>query len=162
VRLLRRAALGLGLALAAGLLLWFGGLGPRAFLPGGWLWGELREPPADWSFTDRVAEIQLQTQVAGFLPWSVTTWVLSHQGRLFVAASDCDRVWTNRVKRDPRVRLRIEGVVYELEAFLETDRALGEALAPMVLAKYFGIGVESARFAAPEPRGCVFRLEPRS
>lgn len=139
----------------------FGGLGPLAMVPGGWLWGEVREPPADWSFTDAIGEIQVQTHV-GPLPWSVTTWVLSDRGELFIAASECERVWTHRVMADPEVRLRIDGVVYEMQARLVTDRAVGARLAPVVLHKYMGIAADSAQFIPGETRGCVFRVEPRA
>ena len=63
---------------AAALLAWFGGLGPWGPFPGGVLWGEVaREPVADWSFVDAVAEVQVETRF-GPLPWSVTTWALTH------------------------------------------------------------------------------------
>jgi hypothetical protein len=152
------AALAIALLGAAAL---FGGLGPLAMVPGGVLWGELRAPRSDWSFTDAVREIQVQTHV-GPLPWSVTTWVLSEGGELFVAASDCDRVWTRRVTADPEVRIRIDGAIYELRARRENDPAVGARIAPVVLHKYLGIASDSARFVAGESRGCVFRLEPRS
>ena len=151
------AVVALGLLGAVAL---FGGLGPLAMLPGGVLWGGVREPPADWSFTDAIGEIQVQTHV-GPLPWSVTTWVLSDGGELFVAASECDRVWTHRVMEDPEIRLRIGGVVYEMHARRETDRAVGARLAPVVLHKYLGIAADSARFIEGETKGCVFRVEPR-
>jgi hypothetical protein len=164
VRVLRWAlrgllALGLLALLAAAAL--FGGAGPLAFVPGGHLWGPLREPAQDWSFTDAIAEIQVQTH-AGPLPWSVTTWVMSDQGKLFLGASECDRVWTHRVMDDPEIRLRIDGVVYEMQAHVTNDPALAERLAPVILSKYFGISADSARWIEGETTGCLFRVEPRS
>jgi hypothetical protein len=164
VRLLRWAARGaallLGLA-ALALVALFGGAGPLAFVPGGHLWGELREPAADWSFTDAIAEIQVQTHV-GPLPWSVTTWVMSDQGRLYLGASECDRVWTHRVMDDPEIRLRIDGVVYEMQAHATRDPALAARLAPVILSKYFGISADSARWVEGENTGCLFTVEPRA
>ena len=160
VRWLVRSVLAVLTLALLGAVALFGGLGPRAFVPGGVLWGEVREPPADWSFTDAIGEIQVQTHV-GPLPWSVTTWVLSEGGELFIAASECDRVWTHRVMEDPEIRLRIGGVVYEMRAHRETDRAVGARLAPVVLHKYLGIAADSARFIEGETKGCVFRVEPR-
>jgi hypothetical protein len=148
------------LALLAGTVL-FGGLGPLAMLPGGVLWGERREPPSDWSFTDAIGEIQVQTHV-GPLPWSVTTWVLADGDELFLAASECDRVWTHRVLADPEIRVRIAGVVYELRARPERDPAVAARLAPIVLHKYFGIAADSATWIPEETTGCVFRVEPRA
>jgi hypothetical protein len=162
MRILGRLLLVLLGALGLAAVVWFGGLGPRAFVPGGVLWGETREPPADWSFTDRIGEIQVQTRIAGVLPWSVTTWVLADdEEHLFIAASDCDRVWTNRVKRDPDVRLRIDGVLYDLRAVPETDRAVAARLAPVVLAKYFGIHADTASWIPERNAGCIFRVGPR-
>jgi hypothetical protein len=161
VHWLLRIALGLlGLAVLAVLLL-FGGVGPIAFLPGGHLWGEVAEPRDDWSFTDAIGEIQLQTHV-GPLPWSVTTWVLADDaGDLYVAAGDCDRVWTHRVLADPEIRLRIDGVVYEMHAMPEASREVGATIAPVVLAKYMGIAAETANWIPGATNGCVFRVEPR-
>jgi hypothetical protein len=139
----------------------FGGVGPIAIVPGGALWGETREAAADWSFTDRIKEIQVQTHVAS-LPWTVTTWVLSSEGELFLAAGNCDRIWTHRVMDDPEIRLRIDGIVYEMQARQVSDEATGARLAPVVLAKYFGIAVDSANWIAEENEGCLFRVEPRT
>ncbi len=161
MRWLTRAGLAVLLLAGLGAVSLFGGVGPIAALPGGVLWGEVREPPADWSFTDAIAEIQVQTHV-GPLPWSVTTWVLADQGELFIAASECDRVWTHRVMADPEIRLRIDGVVYEMRARPETDRAVGARLAPIVLHKYFGIAADSASWIQGATNGCAFRVEPRT
>lgn len=161
MRWILRAAFCLVLVLAVAFAALFGGMGPITFLPGGVLWGETHEPPADWSFTDRIPEIQVQTHV-GPLPWSVTTWVMSVDGNLFIAANDCDRVWTHRVMEDPNLRLRIDGVIYEMQAHIESDRAVGARVAPVVLAKYMGIGVDSASWVPGEQNGCVFRVEPRT
>lgn len=160
MRWVLRAILGLVVMLVLGLAALFGGVGPIAFLPGGALWGEVREPPDDWSFTDRIAEIQVQTHV-GPLPWSVTTWVMSEGGDLFIAASNCDRIWTHRVIEDPEIRLRIDGVIYEMQARITQDRAIGGRVAPVVLAKYLGIGVDRANWIPGQQEGCVFRVEPR-
>ena len=153
-----------GLAVALpllGLVALCAGAGPLGPIPGGALWGPVREPAADWSFTDAIAEIEVQTHV-GPLPWTVTTWVMSSEGRLFLGASECDRVWTRRVMDDPQIRLRIDGVVYEMEAHVTTDRALGAKLAPVLLHKYMGIAVDSANWIEGASDGCVFRVEPRA
>ncbi len=156
-----RGLFGLLLLPVLGFIVLFGGVGPIGPVPGGVLWGETREPEGDWSFTDSIKEIQVQTHV-GVLPWSVTTWVLSSEGELFLAAGYCERIWTNRVKQDPDIKVRIAGKVYEMQARQETDRTLGARLAPVVLAKYMGIAVDTANWVEGEQTGCVFRVEPRS
>jgi hypothetical protein len=160
VRWLVRSVLAVLTLALLGAVALFGGLGPLAMVPGGVLWGEVREPPADWSFTDAIGEIQVQTHV-GPLPWSVTTWVLAEGGELFIAAGYCERVWTHRVMADPEIRLRIDGVVYEMLAHPVTDRDVGARIAPVVLHKYMGIAADSAQFIQGRTQGCVFRVEPR-
>jgi hypothetical protein len=161
MRWLARGAIAVPVLAVLGGAALFGGVGPIAAIPGGALWGERREPARDWSFTDAIAEIQVQTHV-GPLPWAVTTWVLSSDGELFIAAGECDRVWTHRVMADPEIRLRIDGVVYEMRVRRETDPQVSARLAPVVLHKYFGIAADSARWMPGATNGCVFRVEPRA
>ena len=155
---------GVGLLLLAALVVLgalFGGVGPIEYLPGGILWGPVQEPPDDWSFTDSVAQVELQTHV-GPLPWSVTTWLMADGADLFIGASECDRIWTDRVKEDPEIKVRIDGTVYELRARLVEDRAVTARVAPIVLHKYFGIEVDSANWIEGETSGCMFQVEPRT
>ena len=159
-RVLRAARWGVLLLGVLGVA-WCGGIGPYGALPGGWLWGEVKPPPSDWSFTDGIKEIQVETRLLG-LPYAVTTWVLSYRGDLFIAAGLCDRVWVNRVKARPEIRLRVGGAVYEMRAEVTTDREIGAGIAPVLLHKYFGIAVDAANFDRERTSGCVFRVEPRS
>jgi hypothetical protein len=157
----RFAAVPLGVAaLAAGT--WFGGLGPRGFIAGGWLWGEVvREPVRDWSFTDRIAEVQVQTRL-GPLPYSVTTWNLSAGDVLYIPSGDCSRRWVRQVLAHPDVRVRIDGRIHELRAAREDDLAAASRVAPVLLEKYLGIRDPEARFSGENPRSCLLRMEPRS
>ncbi len=155
---------GIGALLLVALVLFgalLGGLGPLEYLPGGVLWGPVREAPEDWSFTNAVAQVELQTHV-GPLPWAVTTWVMADGADLFIGASECERIWTHRVMEDPEVRVRIEGDVYELRARLVEDRAVTARIAPILLSKYLGITADSANWIEGRSTGCVFQLEPRS
>jgi hypothetical protein len=158
----------------AAFLVWFGGLGPWGPFPGGVPWGEparepAGEPVVDWSFVDRVAEVQVQTRL-GPLPWSVTTWVFSHQGRLYFAARNClGKRWVKNLLANPDVRVRIEGRIHALRAVRDEDPAVGEALLGQMLVKYLGLEAEDPRPLAHEPGtgetrayGCFFRTEPRS
>lgn len=174
MRRLARALVWLGgglLALvAAGLLAWFGGLGPWGPFPGGILWGEVaREPVPDWSFVDRVGEVQVQTRL-GPLPWSVTTWALTHEGQLYLPSRNCfEKRWVKNLLERPHVRVRVEGRLHELRAVRDEDPALGAALLRQMLVKYLGIEAEDPQSLADEPGegetrayGCIFRMEPGS
>ena len=170
VRALAWLAGGVLALVLAGLLVWFGGLGPWGPFPGGFLWGEAaREPVADWSFVDRVAEVEVETRL-GPLPWTVTTWALTHDGRLYLPSRNCfEKRWVRNVLANPDVRVRIEGRVHELRAVRDEDAAVGGALLRQMLVKYLGIEAEDPQPLAHEPGvgetrayGCVFRMEPRA
>jgi hypothetical protein len=125
------------LALAAlGSACW---LEPKGARPGFGISGELStETVADWSFTDEIEEIVIETRTWYRLPHSVTIWCASIDGELYVGAGFPDypkeRHWVTAVKRDPNVRLRIAGKLYErrLERIDDpdetdlVDRAFGE------------------------------------
>ena len=49
-----------------------------------------------------------------------------------------------------------------MRAEISTDRALGAALAPVLLHKYLGIAVDSANWIPRKNTGCVFRVGPRA
>jgi hypothetical protein len=162
VRLVRRLALGLAALLLVALAAWFGGVGPRGPIAGGWLWGETLEGPVrDWSFTNSVREVELQTHV-GPLPYSVTVWNLSDGPGFYVPSGDCSRRWVRSVLADPDVRVRIDGKIYLLRARQVTDSETSARLAPVLLEKYFGIRAEQAAFRGEGRTGCILRLEPRS
>lgn len=114
----------------------FGG-GPLAIVPGGRLAGPLAtEQNPDWSFTERVQTIAVE--VSPDDPMSVTTWVFTHRGQLYVAADFFNpwKRWPHRALADPRVRLRIDGQIYERTAVRVTDPALIDELKRAIAAKY--------------------------
>ena len=112
------------LALAvAGSACW---LEPKEDRPGFGISGELTtEAVADWSFTDDIEEIAIETRPWYRLPHSVTIWCVSIDGELYVAADYPDYPeeshWVSTVKRDPNVRLRIAGKIYERRLEFITD-----------------------------------------
>jgi hypothetical protein len=155
-----------GLGVCAWLL---GAIEPYGPIAGGRLRGEEATAlPTDWSFVDRVAEVQVETRL-GPLPWSVTTWVFSHAGRLYLPARNClAKRWVKNLLADPDVRVRVEGRLYALRAVREDDPEVGRALLVQMLAKYLGIEAEDPTPVAdtsPEAGAraylCAFRMEPR-
>jgi hypothetical protein len=104
-------------------------LEPSGARPGFGLSGEVaREPVSDWSFTDRVEEILIETRTGYGLSHSVTIWCVSIDGALYVGASAPDfpkeRRWVSNVRRDPDVRLKIGDRIYERRLELVTDPAM--------------------------------------
>lgn len=87
---------------------------PLLLLPGGALEGETAPVPADWSSTDPVSTVQLETRPAE--PYSVNIWAVDLGPYLYVHAGANRAAWVEHIEADPRVRLRVEGVLYELAA----------------------------------------------
>ena len=95
--------------------------GPLLLLPGGELEGEARPAPADWSFAGSQGTAQLETRPDD--PYSVNVAFTVLDGRLYVNAGDTETRWVENIAADPRVRLRLDGVLYELRADRVTERA---------------------------------------
>ena len=87
---------------------------PSGARPGLWLSGSASEPPDEWSFTDAQREIALEVSAPYLLAHSVTIWCVSLEGRLYLAARNPEeKRWPGWVERDPDVRLKIDGRLFE-------------------------------------------------
>ncbi len=110
----------------------------RMTWPGLWLSGELvQEPVADWDWVLDVDHpelgntIMLETRAWYGLPHSVTVLPTPRGDKLYIGGSArgerLDRgfphykTWWANVERDPRVRLKIDGKLYEMTAALIQD-----------------------------------------
>jgi hypothetical protein len=140
----------LGLALA-GLL----GCGPLSWIPGGAIGGTPKPGPPDWSFSDAVETVQLETRPGD--PYSVNVWGVGLGSRFYVAASSRESAWARNIVADPRVRLRVGEDLFELRAIPTDDPAEIAAFAAGLERKYdYEIGPELKSGDA-----MLFRLEPR-
>jgi hypothetical protein len=82
-------------------------------VPGLWLKGErITNPVTDWSFTDKIKQIKIQTKTPFLLPHSVTIWCAVYNGNLYVT-SYRGRLWVEDIIRDPHVRLKIADQVFD-------------------------------------------------
>lgn len=88
--------------------------GPFVLLPGGALEGSTVDVPDDWSFTDAVDTVQLETHPAD--PYSVNIWVIALGEHLYVHAGDNRSAWVENLEADPNARLRVGESIYELAA----------------------------------------------
>jgi hypothetical protein len=100
-------------------------LDPSDERPGLGLSGEVNQQGVgDWSFTSDVEEIFIETVTSYWIPHSVTTWCVIVENELYVAADEPDeKRWVANVARDPNVRLKIAGKVYEQKLEPVTDDA---------------------------------------
>jgi hypothetical protein len=116
------------------------GLNPHDRIPGLWLTGDLvTTPVTDWSFTDEVPNIKLQTQSRFLLPHSVTINCLAYKGQLYVSSTHpagAPRSWDGNVMRDPHVRIKIGDKLYDRTLVLVTDPAEKDAVVQVREKKY--------------------------
>src|ERR1700681_4039757 len=86
-----------------------------------WLKGELvTTPVSDWSFTDKIQTGKIQTQTPFLLPYSVSIWCAVYNGDLYVT-SYRGRRWVEDIIRDPHVRLKIGGQLYDRTLSMVSD-----------------------------------------
>ena len=104
----------LGRLIALGSLFLLAGCGPFLVLPGGKLDGAPAAAPNDWSFSDEVATVQLETRPED--PYSVNLWAVGMGPLLYVHAGANRSSWVEHLEANPDVRVRVEGSLYELRA----------------------------------------------
>ena len=88
--------------------------GPVGLLPGGELDGEAKPAPADWVFAGDYGTVQLETRPEE--PYSVNLAFTVLDGRLYINAGDTETRWVKNIASNSRVRLRMDGVLYDLRA----------------------------------------------
>jgi hypothetical protein len=104
--------------------------------PGLWLRGDpITTPVTDWSFTDAVPTIKVQTQSPWLLPYSVAAWCATYNGNLYVT-SYRGRRWTEDIISNPRVRLKIGDRLFERDMMMVTDPAEKAAVIQAKAKKY--------------------------
>ncbi len=130
--------------------------GPLVVIPGGELSGTVKPVPSDWSFTDAVETMQLETRPSD--PYSVNVWGASAGGAFYVASGRGEEAaWAQHIAADPRVRLRVGDDLYELVAVRTDDAAELDAFRAALKRKY-----DAEPDAEQEAEAILFRLEPRA
>ena len=97
------------------------GLGcePKDVKPGLWLSGDVvEELVTDWTFTNDVEEVFIQTKTWYLIPHSTTIWCAEMGGDLYIGSygegEDEKKRWEKNVARNPDARLRIDGKLYDV------------------------------------------------
>jgi len=107
---------------------------PFIVLSGGTLSGEEAPPPEDWTMLAEVEVVQLETHAGE--PYSVNLWAVGLDDDLYVATGEDGTRWSEYLAEEDDVRVRIEGVIYELEAVPVYDMAERRAVAAAYVRKY--------------------------
>ena len=127
---------------------------PLSMLPGGALSGEVQPPPDEWNVAADAEVIQLETRLAD--PYSINIWGAGLGPDLYVATGGGGTTWTEFIARDPRVRVRIGEVIYELTAVQTDDPTEKSQVAAAYVDKY---GLDPGDNWVDE--GMVIRLDRR-
>jgi hypothetical protein len=96
--------------------------------------GEVQPPPDEWSVAVDAEVIQLETRLAD--PYSINIWGTGLGPDLYVATGGDGTTWTEFIAQDPRVRVRIGAVIYELTAVRVDDAREQSQVAAAYVAKY--------------------------
>ena len=101
------------------------------------------EPVSDWTFTDRFGEIFVQTNTRYGIPHSITTYCVEYNGNFYLFSAyyaggvfPDARGWNRNVMRDPRVRLKIGGRLYDRTLSYVSDEATTEPVIQRFERKY--------------------------
>lgn len=143
------------------------GLPPKDQRPGLWLTGDLVTTPiGDWSFTNAIPEVQVQTQSWYLLPHSVTTQCVTLDGQLFIASFDFGgprRLWNRNVERNPQIRIKIGNQLFDRQVVPLTDSGEIARVLQAYVKKYDSW---NKMFQSPEPNASkppavhYWRLDP--
>jgi hypothetical protein len=108
--------------------------GPLVMIPGGRLSGTVTPAPGDWSFSDDVETVQLETRPDD--PYSVNIWGVAVGDQFYVASGKSDNAWATHIAADDRVRLRVDESIYELRAVRDDSADGRERFLAAAKAKY--------------------------
>jgi len=129
--------------------------GPIGPIAGGKLEGTPTAWPQDWTFTDDVENVLLETNPDD--PYSVTVWMVVNDNQPYVAAASADSRWVLNMRENPEVKLSVEGKLIEAAA---TDVTVREEIDEVIQAYLVKYEIESEEDFVQEG-GVLFRLRPR-
>ena len=134
-------------------------MGPLA---GGALSGTEAELPKDATILAPLESWQLETSSADGSPYSVNVWTGVLDGTLYLptslilgAENPEERAWVQNVERNPRIRLRSEGTVYQGELERVDDEQRANAVKEIILFKY------EAEASAHSDAAWIYQVRPR-
>ena len=144
---------------------------------GFWLTGSLvTTPVTDWSFTDAIPTVQIETRTPYLIPHFVRTDIARNGGQLYLfseyfapKAGQPDhrnefpkaRFWNRMVVRDPRIRVKIGNQLFAMRAYPLTDPSEMAVARQAFLSKYEDIRRLQELPESQRSTLYFFRLEPQ-
>lgn len=132
--------------------------GPIGPFPGGPLFGDESSEPVDsWDFAKNYDRVQIETRPEA--PYSVNTWCLVVDGRLYVpSGKPRGKRWVHNVSADNRVRIRVGHTIHFARAVRVRDPEERRSLIDAYLKKY---NVPDPDDPEATREVWFFRLDPR-
>lgn len=143
---------------------------------GFWLSGDpVTTPISDWSFTDAIPTVQIETRTWYLLPHFVRTDIARNDAHLYLFSEyfaprpgqpdhrdefPSARFWNRMVVRDPRIRVKIGNQVFEMRAYPLTDPSEVAVAREAFLNKYADVRKEQESPESRRSKLYFFRLEP--
>jgi hypothetical protein len=166
MKLLGKIIVGILVCLVLALVvLRFTGLDPKDRRPGLWLTGELvTTPVTDWSFTDKIRNVEVQTRTWYLLPHSVRINCVSYDGHLYLSTVNplgisAPHNWNVNVARDPHVRLKVGNQLYDRTLTLVTDPDEKAGMLQARVKKYPQLKTDVNTSIAENASARVFRVD---
>ena len=139
------------------------GYEPKDTSPGLWLSGDIvSESITDWSFTNEIDEIFVETRTPYLVPHSITTYCGVYDGNFYLFSAYYEggefpyaRRWNQNVIRDPRVRLKIGEEIYQQNLRFVKDESSKAPIHSAFVDKYSdwqSPGIENVHIFLVEPR----------
>ena len=133
-------------------------------------------PVSDWSFTDAVPTVQIETRTWYLIPHSVRTYIARNGAQLYLFSEYFApepgqpdlrdrfpeaRFWNRMVVRDARIRLKIGNRLFQMRAYPLTDPSEMAVAGQAFLSKYADVRKQQELPESRRPKLYFFRLEPR-
>ena len=139
------------------------GYEPQDTNPGLWISGKtVSKSIIDWTFTNGIDEIFVETRTPYLLPHSITTYCGVYEGRFYLFSAYYGggefpnaRRWNQNVMRDPRVRLKIGEEIFEQNLSLVRNELTKVPIHQVFVDKYSNWqspGIENVHIFLVEPR----------
>ena len=135
------------------------GCGPSDERPGTRLPGvAAEEQVADWTFTDGIDEIFIETRTWYRIPHVTTIWCVALGGQLYIGSyGEEKKYWEKNVARNAEARVSIDNVIHEVQVDPVTDPTAVAVLDEALNRKYDMAAV----FGDEDPPWWFYRVTPR-
>ena len=96
--------------------------------------GETAAVPSNWDFTRTIKTVQIETRPED--PYSVNIWIIDNGPVLYIHAGANQAEWVMHLESDRRIRVRIEGKIYDMVSSPIGDQEEFAMFADLYEAKY--------------------------